>query len=232
MNVPRYLKDIVPLLIFLALVLILWVLWSVLGLPDKNELLLIFKDYFKQYGLIIVFLAAIVEGLLLIGWYLPGGTVMFLGVILVGKNIPLVLLNGLIITLGLLLAYTLNYLIGYYGWYKLLKKFGQTDHLEKYKNKLQKNLGTGLFMSYWHPNVAVWASTAAGILKINFKQFFWCSLLALFIWNMLWGALVYVLGERALTIASFKFIFTVLLVWIFIKLLISYRLSKIKTINN
>ncbi len=222
----QHLKSIVPLLIFLAIVLVLWVLWNFLGLPDKNELLLIFKDYFKQYGLIIVFLAAIVEGLLLIGWYLPGGTVMFFGVILVGKNMPLVLLNGLLITLGLLLAYTLNYFLGYYGWYKLLKKFGQTDHLEKYKNKLQKNLGTGLFMSYWHPNVAVWASTAAGILKINFKQFFWRSLLALFIWNMFWGALVYVLGEKALTIASFKFIFIVLLVWIFIKLLISYRLNK------
>lgn len=224
----HHLKSVIPLLIFLAIISFLTILWSVLNLPNKNELLIILKDFFDKYGLVIVFLAAIVEGLFLVGWYVPGGTVMFIGVILAGKNIGLVLLNGLVITTGLLLAYALNYLIGYYGWYKLLKKFNQTDHLEKYKNKLQKNLGTGLFMSYWHPNVAVWASTAAGVLKINFKQFFWRSVIVLFIWNLLWGALVYVLGEKALAIASFKFIFMVISIWILLKLLLSYKSSRIQ----
>ena len=208
------------------------ILWSWLNLPNKNELLVVLKDFFDKYGLIIVFLAAIVEGLFLVGWYVPGGTVMFIGVILAGKNIALVLLNGLIITIGLLLAYALNYFIGYYGWYRLLKKFGQSEQLDKYKIKIQKDLGTGLFLSYWHPNVAVWASTAAGILKINFKQFFWRSALVLLIWNLLWGALVYILGEKALAMASFKFIFMVIAIWILIKLLLSYKLSKIKNKQN
>lgn len=228
----HHLKSVIPLLIFLAVISFLTILWSWLNLPNKNELLIILKNFFDKYGLIIVFLAAIVEGLFLIGWYLPGGTVMFIGVILAGKNIALVLLNGLIITIGLLLAYALNYLIGYYGWYKLLKKFGQSEQLDKYKIRIQKDLGTGLFLSYWHPNVAVWASTAAGILKINFKQFFWRSVVVLLIWNLLWGALVYILGEKALAIASFKFIFIVISIWILIKLLLSYKSSKIQNKQN
>lgn len=224
----HHLKSVIPLLIFLAIISFLTILWSWLNLPNKNELLIILKDFFDKYGLIIVFLAAIVEGLFLVGWYVPGGTVMFIGVILAGKNIALVLLNGLIITIGLLLAYALNYLIGYYGWYKLLKKFGQGEQLDKYKIKIQKDLGTGLFLSYWHPNIAVWASTAAGILKINFKQFFWRSVFVLFIWNLLWGALVYILGEKALAIASFKFIFMIISIWILIKLLLGYKSSRIQ----
>jgi len=222
----NYLKAIGPALVFLFIVILLQIIWLVFDLPSKNELLVIAQNFFKNYGLLVFLAVAIIEGLLLIGWYFPGGTVLFVGVILAGTNVPLVLLNGFIISLGLLIAYIINYFIGYYGWYKLFVQFGLGESVTRVQKKIANNSWSAFFLTYWHPSTAALSSTAAGLLKLNFAKFIVNSTLALLIWNAFWGALIYYLGNKALSITSFKFVFVVILLWIFFKLLYIYILQK------
>lgn len=226
-----YIRTIGPALVFLLIILILQIIWVVFDLPDKNDLLKIAQIVFQDYGVLVFFLVAVVEGLLLIGWYFPGGTVLFVGVILAGNDLASVLLNGLIISFALLLAYVLNYFIGFYGWHKLFIKFGLGEPLAKVQKKLSRSSSLGFFLTYWHPSTAALSSTAAGLLKLNFVKFFINSAVSLLIWNSIWGFLIYNLGEKALNIISFKFVFIVLLLWIFFKLLHLYSLRRTQ-INN
>ena len=222
----NYLKAIGPALELLFIVILLQIAWVAFDLPNKNELLVVAQNFFRNYGLLVFFAVAAIEGLLLVGWYFPGGTVLFVGVILAGTNVPLVLLNGLIISLGLLVAYVINYFIGYYGWYKLFVQFGLGDSVSKIQKKIADNSWAAFFLTYWHPSTAALSSTAAGLLKLNFAKFIVNSVLALFIWNLLWGTLIYFLGSRALGIASFKFVFVVILLWVLLKLLYLYLSQK------
>lgn len=222
-----YIKAISPALAFLFIAMILQIAWLILDLPSKNDLLKLAQGFFQEYGLIVFFIIAILEGLLLIGWYFPGGTVLFVGVVLAGNDLELVIANGLIISLGLIFAYIINYWLGFYGWHKLFTKFGLAKSLIKVQEKLKQNTWSIFFLTYWHPSTAALASTATGLLKLDFFKFFINSLISLLIWNFFWGLLIYYLGEKAMGIASFKFVFVVILLWIFSRLLYTYKHSKI-----
>lgn len=75
-------------LILLGFYLLVYVVYKFLGLPSDDQLLVIIKEWFAKYGLLIVFVGALIEGFLLLGQYFPGGFIIFLGVISVGKDIP------------------------------------------------------------------------------------------------------------------------------------------------
>ncbi len=207
-------------LVFLGVFASLFLLWRILNLPKDDELIEIIRNWFNQYGLWIVLVSAIIEGVLLVGWYYPGSLVIFLGVIFAGKDIPQVIITISFVTIGLLVAYILNYAIGRYGWYKLLLKFGIKAPVENAKRRLTKYGLKGIYGSYWQPNLAALTSTAAGILHFPFKKFLKYSLIATIIWNVFWGSLVYFLGESALNlVANIYIVFIGIGVWIAIRLI-------------
>ena len=96
----------------------------------------------------------------------------FLGVISAGANIPKVVLIVAIVCAGFSIGYTIDYLLGKYGWYKLLTKFGMGQQIETAKARLEKHSFKAIAASYWEVNLASITATAAGILKIDFKRFF------------------------------------------------------------
>ncbi len=191
-------------MIFLAVALLLWAGWRVLNLPSESELIEIAKRYFDLYGYVIVFVSAIIEGMLLAGLYYPGSLVIFLGVIFAGKNIPEVLW----------VAYLFNYALGKYGWYKLLLRFGLRGPIEKAGAHLTKYGLSAIFFSYWQPNLAALTSTVAGILQFPLRKFILYSTIAAALWDTFWGALVYVLGETALSAIGIRFVLVIVFVWI------------------
>src|SRR3989344_5209351 len=105
-------KKIALPLLFLGVFLSLYLIWRLLSLPPEDELIQIAKDYFEKYGFLTVFVSAVVEGLLLIGWYYPGSLVIFLGVIFAGKDIPKVVEVVSVVTIGLFIAYIINFFLG------------------------------------------------------------------------------------------------------------------------
>lgn len=200
-------------LILIAVFASLILLWKILKLPPDDVLIQMVTGYFMKYGLVTVLLASIIEGMLLVGVYIPGGMVIFLGVITASGNPRQATLSVLMTIVGFTLAYTFNYFLGKYGWYKILLRFGLSDSLQKAENNFHKNGYKALYMTYWQPNFAAMTSTGAGVLKANFKKFFINSLVATILWSAFWGTLAYFLGEKVLTYLGPIF-FTVMLGWI------------------
>ena len=84
-------KEILKLLsiplVLIIVYLSMYIAWKAFGLPTDDQMLVIVKKWFSQYGLWIVFVGALIEGFLLLGQYFPGGFIIFLGVISTGKDI-------------------------------------------------------------------------------------------------------------------------------------------------
>lgn len=210
------LKAIAVPLSFLVVYLTLIALWETFGLPPQEELIKIIKNYFVGYGLWVVFVGALVEGVLLLGQYFPGGFIIFLGVISAGRDIPRVINVVLLVSTAFFVAYYLNYLMGKYGWYRLFLKFGLKNSIESSQKRLSKHALKGILASYWEPNLASITATAAGILQIPLKIFLTYSLIGIAVWNTFWGTFVFIMGDVALKLAGRKYLISIFLIWILI----------------
>jgi membrane protein DedA with SNARE-associated domain len=206
-------KALLPLSV-LGVFLLIYLAWRFFALPPQEEVIEIARVYFDKYGLAILLVSALVEGTVLVGWYYPGSLIIFLGVILAGKDIKKVVIAVSVITLGLFFAYIINFLLGKYGWYRLLLKFGLRDALEDAKERVSKYGLLAIFMSYWQPNLAALVATSAGILDFSFGKFFLYSLVATSLWNIFWGTLVYFIGEGVLSLVGLRFVFLAIFAWI------------------
>ncbi|OHA95809.1 MAG: hypothetical protein A3C62_00175 [Candidatus Zambryskibacteria bacterium RIFCSPHIGHO2_02_FULL_39_16] len=208
-----YKKAFLPIGV-LGFFMLLYVSWRFFGLPEEDKIIEIARFYFDKYGLAILLVSAVIEGTVLIGWYYPGSLVIFLGVILAGKDIPSVVAAVSTITLGLYFAYILNFLIGKYGWYRLLLKFGLREALEDAKKRVTKHGLPAIFMSYWQPNLGALVATSVGILEFSFGKFLLYSIIATVLWNTFWGTLVYFIGEGVLSLVGLRFVFLAIFLWI------------------
>ncbi|MDO8589952.1 MAG: VTT domain-containing protein [bacterium] len=206
-------KALLPVSV-LGIFLLIYLAWRFFALPPEDKLIEIARFYFDKYGLAILLVSALIEGTVLVGWYYPGSLVIFLGVILAGKDIPKVMAAVAAITVGLFFAYILNFLLGKYGWYRLLLRFGLREALDDVRARVTKYGLLAIFMSYWQPNLAALVATSAGILKFSFSKFLMLSLLAAMLWNTFWGTLVYFVGERTLSLVGIRFVLLAVFVWI------------------
>ena len=217
-------KDIfqkikLPLFIILFFVILI-LLWKLLGLPPKEQLTEIARMYFDEYGLITVFIASVVEGTLLAGWYAPGGLIIFLGVILSGDP-KQAILSVLLTIAGFMLAWTLNFFTGKYGWYKLLLKLGVRSSLENAQIQFSKYGFKTIYLSYWEPNLASLVSTSAGIARVSIKRFLIVSFIATVFWCAFWGIVAYSFGSEILKYLGVIFL-GVMFVWI-VFIIVKYK---------
>src|SRR3989338_10846595 len=100
MNYKNILKALSIPAVLLVFTLTYWVLWNVFNLPKGQELVPIITKFFNHYGLFVVLICAILEGALLIGNYFPGGVVIFLSVVVAGRDIPKVIMTVAVVALG------------------------------------------------------------------------------------------------------------------------------------
>jgi len=219
MKIKEYIKLLyIPLSLLVAYFLMI-LIWKLIGLPEGDNLVKIITNFFNNYGLLVVFIGALIEGFFLLGQYFPGSTIIFLGVISAGKNGFRAFQIVSLVALAFLIAYTLNYLLGYYGWYKLFVKFGLKKPLDNAEKKLKTNEFRAIFLSYWEPNLSSIMATAAGILKMNIKKFLLYSLICIIIWESAWGFLVFFLGSKALELMGLKYILVIFLIWVLLIIL-------------
>jgi membrane protein DedA with SNARE-associated domain len=229
-KIKEFFKLLSIPLILIVVYLSMYVLWKILNLPTDDQLLVIVREWFSKYGLWIVFVSALIEGFLLLGQYFPGGFIIFLGVISAGKDAERAIEVVIVVCVSFFIAYSLNYLVGKYGWYKLLAKFGLAGSIERSKDKLIKQGLNAIFFTYWEPNLASLTATAAGILSIPFRKFSLYSAIGIILWNIFWGTLVFILGESALKIAGLKWILIIFAVWISLIIFRKYILNR-KTVR-
>jgi len=213
-------------LILLAMVAALYAAWLLIDVPSEQQLMPIARGYFERYGLWTVFVAAILEGLVVIGWYFPGVFIIVFALLLSGHNISRLAEVVTSALLGLCVAYAINYLAGRFGWYRLLIAFGLKEPLEKARARLNKYGLPAVFTTYWQINLASVLSTAAGVLRFPFLRFVLLSCLAAALWLCFWTVVIVALGQGALALVSLRVIFVAILCWLVLRLLLQWRARK------
>ena len=216
-NFLRFIQGRLQIVILFAIVLATsYLIWTLLGFPSEEEFIVLAKEYVQNFGLVTVFIIALIEGLVVIGWYVPGGTFFFLAVIFSYPSITRASAIVSMLTLGVFCALYVNYLLGQYGWYRALRRFGLTDaRLEDPKEKLEKHVGKAVFFSYWQPNLAGLMATAAGVLRTPKRKFFALSFLSTIFWYLFWGSLAFFLGEASLKLIGYRLLLVIVCIWLF-----------------
>ena len=220
MENKRGLREKTRELLGIALLLIFYLTFFIFvkgRLPDAETTLLFVEDLYGTFGYYLVFFGALLEGMLLVGFYVPGSTTVLLGASLSKTGIvqfPIVLILG---TFGLLISYSINYLLGRYGWHHILARLGLNKGIDIAKDKLEKHQTKTIFLGYIHPGSASFLSTAAGIIKMPFKKFLILSFLAQFLWGIVWGSLAYFIGLPMIEFILRYFIFVlpiIIVIWV------------------
>lgn len=209
--------GIKPALFWFSVVGTLAVIWKLLDLPSETEMMTIVSSWLSIYGLYLVLAGSFLESLLFIGIYFPGSIVIFISVAL-APDVTSALTTVFCISLGMFAGYSVNYLLGKYGWYQLFLKLGMRDAIDRAQVKMQRNDIRYVFYTYWNPGLASFTATAAGILKMNYQRFLLLSITAILVWNTFWGVLVYSLGESALVLLDFTVVLKIAMVWIIFEL--------------
>lgn len=184
-------------------VAIIFGLGFLIPLPYKtfDEFVELLRELYTNYGYWVVFLGSLVEGLLVISWYFPGSAMVLLAAAFSAEGIlsfPLVILLAVC---ALSISYNVNYFLGKYGWYRLLKKLGAEVGIKEAQERIQKYRGRAIFGGFITPGLAVVFSTAAGILGFPYKYFLIVSFLSVLFWVFLWGSLAFLFG---LTLIEFS----------------------------
>lgn len=200
-KVNYYLKLLYLPLTALVVIVSMYAVWELFNLPPAQELALQVEGLFDRYGLPILFLSSLVEGMLLVGGYFPGQFVIILGVA-ISDSPAEAIVTVLVAMAGLYIAHILNYFLGKYGWYRLLTRCGFMSSIENAKGKVMKGEFVSLLSTYFMSSVAAIVDTAAGILQMPVRKFLLYSFVALAFWATLVGTLVYVIGENVVTLVS------------------------------
>jgi membrane protein DedA with SNARE-associated domain len=206
---------ILPAFLLVAYAVFLFIIRGIL--PTSEELLTLFSKYYATYGYEILFVAALLESLVLINLFAPGQVALALGIVFsrTGETqLPLVILA---VSCGVIVGFIIDYLVGYYGFGDVLKHFGQGSVFDKAKKELKKNGGRSIFISFINPNLGAYMSLAAGASKLEITMFGLIALFSILFWVIAWSLLIYSLGDVVLVIIKK---YTLLLSAIFIGILI------------
>ncbi len=171
-------------------------------IPTAQEILAYFTKLYQSYGYEIIFVSALLEALVVINFFVPGLMAMSLGAIFARAGhleLTLVILAAIS---GLVIGYTIDFLLGYFGFGDILKKIGYGWVLTKARGQLDKFGDKGLILGFAYPNVASFLSLGAGTLKFKFLYFFFLAAISSLFWIPLWGILIYSVGEIFLTILT------------------------------
>ena len=198
----------------LAIFLLIIAIYRLAGLPEGDELLTLARSSLSSNGYAVVFLAALIEALLLINLYLPGSAVIiFSGAIAkdAGLSVNILLLYG---ALGLLTGFMIDYVLGRFGWYHLAMRLGLGQAIESSKKRIQIKGLTWFWVAYIHPNTGSFAATAVGVMRVPFSKFFLNSIPPLLCWSTFWGYLSVFVGPTLFDYIGFPLVALVFLIWI------------------
>lgn len=187
-------------------------------IPSTEVILQTMQTLYYKYGYALIFFGAMFEGMFVIGNYVPGSAMILLGAALSRTGtlqLPLVILCA---TSGLVISYCINYALGKFGWFHILSRFGIDKTIKMAEEKLQNHKNKAMFLGFIYPGSAALLASAAGVLKIPFRQFVLIAIVSQFFWSSVWAILAYFVGivlvEVVLKSAVFIFV-AIGVVWFF-----------------
>lgn len=197
-----------PLTLFLSYFILFFFLRG--KISDPRMFVESIKGLYGAYGYPLIFFGGFLEATFLIGFYVPGATVVLLGAVLSRTGVVAFPTTYLIGISGLMLGYILNYFLGRYGWYNVLSLFGLSKGIDVAKKRIKQHGVWAIIVGYFFPGSASLLSTGAGILRMPFGEFFTLSLISQAAWGLFWGILAYFAGLTVVEFVIKNFIFVLL----------------------
>lgn len=153
-------------------------------------------------GLALLLFVVFAETGLLIGFFLPGDSLLFTAGLLCGTQLFHTDIFSLII--GLCIAGILGNMVGYYFGYKTGDKLFVRDDSWIFKRKYiqltndfyARNGGKTLILGRFLPIIRTFAPILAGVIKIDFKKFMFYNIVGCVAWVLALTLTGYFLGIR------------------------------------
>lgn len=189
-------------LCYTGLFLLLMLIWRMAELPSPDEVYARIVGLFDSYGVVVVAGAALVEGLVLISLYFPGSAVILIGVAASrGDPIRAMVVVGVVIVAFVVAAH-LNYALGYWGFYELIRKLGGRKLLDRAVRRYEKYGALILPPCYMHPNLGGFMAVASGIGRLRWRRFTMITIASITVWNVFWGVFAYYFAEVVESVAT------------------------------
>ena len=226
--VSEYWELVLVFILALGILLVLKSGWGYFDLPSASSLVDMMTGLFDKYGLIVVFLAALIESILLVGGYFPGTLIIFLSLSLSGGDFQKTIMTVLAASAGMLVGYSVDYFLGKHGVHKILRKLRLENEVEKLKKEIERQGVWAGFFLYILPGFGSLISTTFGIIKYDYKKFLAFMVLTVFIWNSVWGLTGYFFGKQVLDVLESGYFGFIILAIFMIYLVSSGKYAEMK----
>ncbi|MEK6933272.1 MAG: hypothetical protein AABW75_00160 [Nanoarchaeota archaeon] len=199
-------------LIFYLSILILWKFGLI---PSPSNILIFLENLYESYGLVGLFIASFLEGIVYFGLYFPGSFIVALAVILSDGSFVSLLSISLVVAFALTITALINYSFG--------KKIIANRLDKELFLKEKKVLSKGLFISMLHPNALAFYFFNSGIKGQNFLKILFVPLIMIPYGLVLGYFLYYIKEPLKRAIESPYIMVTIILVWILLVFIIETR---------
>jgi membrane-associated protein len=196
--------------------------------------LLNLKHFIKDFGYVGVFVAILIESGIIIGFFLPGDSLLFTAGLLASQHY----LN----IVGLIVVSVLGAIIGNNAGYYTGKKLGPTlftrkksflfspKRVEEAHTFFKKEGGQSLILARFIPAVRTFVPIIAGFAEMDYRSFFTFNAIGGTLWGILVPILGYTLGKTVHDIDKYLLPIIILIAIISISpLVIKYLRDKKKT---
>ncbi|MFA6136059.1 MAG: hypothetical protein WC705_01755 [Candidatus Paceibacterota bacterium] len=202
-------------LIFYLVVLLFWKLGII---PSPANALTFLEGLYESYGLVGLFIASFLEGVVYLGLYFPGSFIVALTVILSNGSFLSLLSISLVVACALTITSLINYLIGK----SLTKNKPNSSSLTVNKQIVSK----GLVASMLHPNSLAFYFLNLGIKKENLLKIVFVPIF-MTLYGLALGYLLYSVKEPLKRAADSPYaLITLIFIWIIIAFIVESRRNK------
>lgn len=189
------------------------ILWRSGVIPSPTEVFGWLEGLFSVFGLKILFLAAFLEGLVFVGLYFPGSTIILLSVVLSdGKPLTLVSVS-LVVTFALMITSGINYLFG-----RVL-----TSSRSSSPDPDKPRINRGLLLSALHPDALAFYFFHAGSERRQPKELLSVPFIVFPYGLILAGIFYFLKTPLRSAVETPNVVFGVLIVWFVIAFYLANR---------
>lgn len=191
-------------------------------LPSARVITKTAQAWYSSYGLIVLVLAGLIEGLFLIGLYFPGSLIIAVSVFALPSSLPTYIAIALTATATFTVTAIINYAIGYYGVCKLFRRIGAERQIKRMDRFLMRWGKLILVVTAANPTYLAVAMISYGIARERLRTLLAIVIPATLIWMSLATAIIAMLSTSISLTGSAPWID-----WILIGLLIAWGIGLI-----
>lgn len=171
-------------------------------MPSSDRLVKHMESLYGRYGYEILFLGALLEACVVVNVFAPGMVALAFGGVFAMTGQLNLIYAILAATLGAQVGYTIDFLLGHFGFSKVIERLAGIEALGKIKKQVDKADIKIFSLGFFHPNLGSVVALAAGTVEMKFKKFIILSSISTLVWFGVWGVLVYMLGDIVLELLS------------------------------